>query len=617
MQNIRPLAGVVWCVFLSFPLGLVGCGGGGTINPPQPVFTSTPPTAAAEGVAYTYQISATDPSGGTVSFSLGAGPSGASISGGTLNWIPIAAQSRISDSFTVKATTSSGGTSEQSWMVSPSGTITVNAFTTNWTPTGPVQSGAALPLVSAIVPNADGSVTILPGSPTGPGVATIANVPAGYYWLVSFSDAFWTSSSTVDLGRDVAGSPISNTTLQDTTFDLNLSGLESVTAPGLITFSNNTWSFPFGLALPAGSTNLGASTSSNSTVDWSKISSVFLNQYEPVLLGSLNNVVLGPSAVISNPGFSDGTTNTIAANLQASPQQSIDINIPGSQWASAFNNVGPSVASPVGSDLFIVAEPYVTGRNESPNGLVSNLLLVAPNATGFSGALVPQSGPCLGGASSFSFFQPTSQAAIFNDQDFGTLQYGDPFPASWTRALAFCQEASVEIPAGGSVTFPIPFNIASGVAVPPSSSPIAPLTGPVQNATINGASLFSAATLNTTVVTLSWVPPAQGLAPYGYEVTVVGTQSSGMLATAGFFRTAKTSVTLPPLVPAYTYIFSVTAAVDGTANIETGPYRSSLPAAFSEVVSAPITISSSAQPPKIRGDANTLMRLVQPRTERR
>jgi hypothetical protein len=65
---------------------LAGCGSGsGThTQPSTPVFTSAPATAATQGVAYTVQLAATDPAGGSVTFSLPQAPSGAALSGNTV-----------------------------------------------------------------------------------------------------------------------------------------------------------------------------------------------------------------------------------------------------------------------------------------------------------------------------------------------------------------------------------------------------------------------------------------------------------------------------------------------------------------------------------------------------
>jgi hypothetical protein len=60
---------------------LAGCGGGGNSvgspkSPSVAVFSSTPPKAASEGSAYTYQLAASDSAGGSVTFALTAAPTG-------------------------------------------------------------------------------------------------------------------------------------------------------------------------------------------------------------------------------------------------------------------------------------------------------------------------------------------------------------------------------------------------------------------------------------------------------------------------------------------------------------------------------------------------------------
>jgi len=69
---------------------------------------------------------------------------------------------------------------------------------------------------------------------------------------------------------------------------------------------------------------------------------------------------------------------------------------------------------------------------------------------------------------------------------------------------------------------------------------------------LNGASLFTSATLNTTSVTLNWNPPAVGT-PFGYYVGVyqLVTTSTGIsvYTGAGVYGTAKTTVNLPLLSP--------------------------------------------------------------------
>jgi len=608
-------------VLLSY---LVACGSGSHSTPQNPVFTSTPVTAASQGMTYTYQLAATDPSGGTVTFSLSTAPAGAALSGSTITWVPAAAQSRVSNSFTAKATTSSGGSATQSWTVTPTGTVTVNWVETNWTPTGPVQiPGPADFLPSALVPQPDGSLVLLSGTLASPGVYNIGQVPGGYYWLIQGAPpglalpptGFWTNSSTFDLGRDTVGAPTgvlgSN---EDITFTFNLSGLDPSLPPGVVGFTtDNAPVPPIFLTPQAGATTLSSSVGVSSKIDWTTVNTEFLAQYAPVSLGSLNNLVLGPELSLSNLALTNGTTNTINGTLAASPQASLDLSIPGSQWASLFQNVAPGTVTPMGSWLSVAAEPYVVGVNAKPElfapGFGTNLYLIQPdsgNGLPFLGSACP---------SQPFFLSDAVEPPVVSDQTFGTLQYGDPLPSNWTRELAFCQSVTVPFQVGSEV-FPIALNY--GMTVAPSSPTIAPLAGPLVSPTINGSNLFTTTSENNTVETLSWSAPT-GTSPYGYTVyvyQVIPTQTGFELMVAGNYSTAQTSMTLPPLTGGNTYLFVIITEVDGIANMETSPYRSQLPTAFATVMSAQVAISDGASGPQLRGDPKELKRFLHPEGKR-
>ena len=619
---MRPRA--LFVVSLLAAVFLTACGGGSSakVSAQPPIFSSTPPTAAAQDTAYSYSVSATDPSGGTVTFALTTGPTGAALSGSSLSWTPAAAQSRTSNSFTITATTSEGGSATQSWSVSPTGTVTVNWVDTFWEAGGPVQrpiTPSASFHISAIIPQTDGSITVLPGANSAPGVITISGVPAGYYWL-SFGNtltslparAFWTSTSTFDAGRDIAGSPLPTlATTGQTNFDFNLSGLDSVSSPSYVNFYPGTQVILPYFADPANSDALTVDIGIASNIDWSQIHNADLLQYEPFSLGPWNSLVLGPSAQLSNLTFTDGATNTITATLQPSSTQAFDMNVLGSQWNNLFTGAAPAAPSSYLSGWSLGAEPYVVGM-DAPVELARLVLGGTTLQASGLGFAVQPFGACDGNG--FFLLPGNTQPAILTDQDLGTLTYGDPFDPFWTRVFIFCEEAVIPIPLPNSSSTQ-DFALLNGLRVAPSSTAVAPQVGAVQSATINGASLFTAATVNTVSPTLSWSAPS-GTAPIGYDVQVyvAGALPSGptVYLRAGEFSTAKTSLTLVPLSGGNTYVFSITAIVNGAANMETNPYRSALPTGFSNVVSAPITISAAAAKARIHGDARVIQRLSQP-----
>ena len=364
------------------------------------------------------------------------------------------------------------------------------------------------------------------------------------------------------------------------------------------------------MATPGQSTLTG-SISLTSSIDWSTINTAFLGQYEPSPLGTLNNLVLGPELSLTNLQLVSGAQNQINGTLVASPTASVNLSIPGSQWASMMQNVAPGTATPVGSWLSVAAEPYVVGINAKP-------LLMAPTvgATLYMVQPDPPSGipyPLTACPSMPFFLTSGFQTPILTDQNFGTLDYGDPYPANWTRELAFCQ--SVSVPFDGS-PFGIPLNYS--VAVPPSSSPtLAPLAFPVVNPTINGANLFTTTSVNNTVETLSWSAPS-GSAPFAYTVFVaqlITMQNGFELLSVGTYSTAQTSMTLPPLTAGNTYVFLIITQVDGVASVLTSPYRSQLPTGFATMMSGAIAVNSGALAPQLRGDAKQLQRFLHPKGE--
>jgi hypothetical protein len=621
-----------------------GSGGGSQTQPSTPIFTSSPVTTATQDVAYSYQLAATDPAGGSVSFTLTTSPSGAALSGNTISWTPTAAESRVSNSFSVTAKTASGGTATQSWSVTPGGTITVNWVNTYWTSSGQVQvpevSSAATNL-SAMWTNPDGSMTVQKSSWSSAGVFVVPNVPGGYYWLqTGAGSAFWTNTNTFDAGEDIAGWPEPTGSVQQLTqFDFNLSGLQSVPEA---TSVSSVFAFS-GSPLMSFIDNSDATSLTggvgfvNFPIDWTQVNTAFLMQSLPEPLTSINNLtinnlVVGPSLIATGLSLNNGVTNTITETLQTSPQVAMNLSVPGeSKWGAVFNNVAPSTPTPFASAIGIGAQMYVTqglalgntitqafgglGIGVQPTSQIPLLALVTtaePNDLNAAGCYLP----------GFLLTVPAvAQPAITTDENFGTLQYGDPFPAQWSRTVSLCQEALASIPIPNS-TGPATatFLIVDNATVAPSNTPLGPVVLPVQSPTIDTLNFFGdgdGTGIGTTspIISLGWMAPS-GRAPFGYTVRVyVQTVSQGIpvyAATGAAFSTNNTSITLPPLAGGNTYVFSITANADGTANEQTAPFRSSLPTGSATVVSCPVTIGSGAQMPEIHGDHRVIEKFSQP-----
>lgn len=96
----------------------------------SPVITSTAVTTATAGVAYSYDVNATDPTGEVVTYSLTQSPPGMSISGtsGLIAWTPTAGQVG-SHSVTVRAADPGGLASTQTFPINVSAAPTSGAMT--------------------------------------------------------------------------------------------------------------------------------------------------------------------------------------------------------------------------------------------------------------------------------------------------------------------------------------------------------------------------------------------------------------------------------------------------------------------------------------------------------
>ena len=585
---------------------LAACSGGGTNGANStfasltPAFTSTPGTAASQGATYTYQIE-TSP-GSNVALALVTAPSGATLTGNTITWTPSAAQSRVPNQFSISATTS-GGSAAQSWSVTPAGTVSGRWVNTYWTSSGPVLVPFDLSKASlfprALIPQPDGSFQTLQGTGNADGTFSIPNVPGGYYWLQPIPATYWTSSSTFDVGMDtnisLSSAPSNGAT---TTLNFTFNGLDPLQAEDEVAFfwdSSPLFSLVATAASPAGATSFTASASVNSNIDFSQSAPAFMLQYEPATFNGLNALTLGPAVTLPNLALSNGVTNTIVGALNHAQSASFDLNIKGSAWMPLFSNVGPSSASPQSADLELEVQPFMPGGKVFSTIFGFTMPLFGDLQTGSTpAALSPvciglRSGPTVPS----SLAAPPSQPPITTDQDFGNVQYGDPFPSTWPRVLTFCQTASVPVPIPGSTT-PILFQLVDTQSSSLPTSPISPLIGPVQNPTINGMSLFVPGSVSATRVTLKWAAPS-GMTPAGYKITAftAGAFPNGVMSYLpnSVFYTAKTSALLPPLQAGKTYVFLITAILDGAANFETQPNRSALPTASMSIVSAPISLN--------------------------
>jgi hypothetical protein len=586
--------------------GCGGGGGGGTTTHATPQFTSTPVMGAEEGTTYTYQVTASSSDMSAITFALSSGPIGATLAGNTITWTPTHPESRTANAFLVTATTAAGGSATQTWSVTPNGTINIKAVITYWTPAGstdvPRQWLADLPYPAALVPQTDGSLQRLQGATNADGTFSIPNVPSGFYWLqISPAANFWTSTSDFDYGFDTIGQPRATTSSNTTTFQYIIIQTVPPNVAGYLVGTTDVQNLSLldFISFPL-FTSLGFSRVITSPTDWSEISTAYFSEFLPVSSGSFSGYALGRAQTLTNVSITDGDTNPVNVTLSPTPAASLPLSIMGTAWVSAAQSIGPGTPSLQGSDYAVYAQPYVIDRNAYPVSVLfvgPDLPLLRPSVQSSTGSNFPFPYLCstTTGPTGFPVLL-TQIPPITTDVDYGSVSYGDPYPAGWPRMLQYCEMSIVSVPRPNS-TATDTFVVTNKQTTALPSGAVTPLLTPVQNPTLNGNSLFTGASLNTTSVTLSWTAPATGQ-PFGFYVSVYELATTPLGTTgylpAGRYGTAQTSVKVPFLTAGNTYVFTITAEMDAGADMEKSPLRSKVPSAETGVVSAPVVIAAGA-----------------------
>jgi hypothetical protein len=591
-----------------------------TVTVPQPVFTSTPPTAATQDQPYSYTLAATDPAGTNVSFALTTAPVGATLNGGTLSWTPSAQQARQDNAFAVTATSAAGGTSTQSWAVAPAGTINGLAIFNHWSADGTVGTTASDETNNswaALVPQADGSLLALPGTGYVDGTWVIPDVPAGYFWMQFYSgDVLWTNASVFDFGAEYMGHV--QLPLAWTYWGCNLTGLDpwDPTNDSLVVFSSNAQAFEGGFTVEAGTGSTVCdqapdmeSVSVMSGVDETQDDITTFAQYEnssaltffnhALVLGPALNQSMDIEAPTPPPTGDPFQPASISGALTTALSQSQDFTISFSAWESTFNAGGPVNAIPELFEISLNSMQQAAGlalTNPMLWGDSANVAFVAAD----SNAAWPQ--------------DANGNNVWPQDGDFGTLTFNNPFTtgmiATFNTNYIVDSYAYYSIPFPNS-TVPVDMEVENYLETPTLPTGFAPGLQPLGNPLVNGTSLFTATTVPTVSPTLTWTAPASS-APVVYNISICQPVLSGTTASCNGIYTfslySQTSFTVPAgiLTPGDSYIFAIQAE-SRTGYDPLHPQRFSLPWAQVWTVSAAITVSSSAAAGVVHGDRSLLV----------
>jgi hypothetical protein len=434
-----------------------------------------------------------------------------------------------------------------------------------------------------------------PGAFDLAGNFTVANVPAGTYWL-SFTDGagqawfFQTSASSVDLGYDLVGraSPAlaAATGATPVTIDFTNGGLDPWDVAGDQLQLSSSGADLWDPLLSAGALAAGA-TSGSAVEDWfASAAGRPLDLLAPADVLAMHQ--LHGASATSTP---DGTVYTYVAATRASTQAGVTLTDGGSLVSITFPAlVAPATSGSLAVDWTLPAfEALQTSMVPAGAAGTSTYALTVGASARTLAWPAPRSRAA--GAPTLLQLRPASGAAAVT---FAVpLPYGHALdPATWIewREAALTAHADFTTP---GATAPVRLDVTLGQREPMSPAPtvpIVPLLGPIQLPQVNGAAATAPLTGVGPTPTLAWTAPATGT-PTSYSVELYRLDASGPASTAirvVTLVTTGTSLRLPPgvLASGSTYLAMVTArAVAGEAPA-TAPLRTANVFAWASAVTS-------------------------------
>jgi bacillopeptidase F len=230
-----------------------------------PTITSTPVTAATQGVAYTYTVTATDAGGATLVYSLDTAPSGMTIdaASGAIAWTPTNAQVGA-NAVTVRATNPGGQRATQSFSIA---VANVNDAPVAANDAYTVKQGATLTVAASGVlandsdPDRDALTARIVSGPSHGTLALAANGSFTYTPAVDYSgsDTFTYQAADVALSSNVATvtititpnrAPVAGNNAYSVAQDTTL----TVAAPGVLANDSDADGTPITAVLATGPT---------------------------------------------------------------------------------------------------------------------------------------------------------------------------------------------------------------------------------------------------------------------------------------------------------------------------------------------------------------------------
>jgi hypothetical protein len=446
----------------------------------------------------------------------------------------------------------------------PAPTRTVSGTRIGHYKDGPVPIDLSIRTIAALVPNGTGSYTTIPGTGTSAGTFTVPNVPYGYYLLQLGGRYLWTKNTLVNADYDQAYRSSAVTADPATTLTFNLRNhnrwqtydvleLADTSAGAFELFPGGTegqttfaGTFPY-------SSNLNDSTQGDKT---------YLLQESTQYAGGYRLLVASSYFLPSSFTQVDAADTQLTGRFTSiQPNQSFRFNVNGADLAAATLAANPGAAianTAIALDVF-------------PGSMARGWIVSTPDLVSYD----------LNGDA------PPFTANV----DLGEVNYGNPYPSSFTLFILYQYSAQTSYLAPGASSPAVITSYAAGntIALPTATKPLRLMVGPVQRPAVGGADFLANQSGLGLMPTIHWKPPNVGIA-HAYQVLVYQvTNTDGITAatTIARLQTQGTSITIPPnvLTAGQAYVFQITTIYRPGVNVAANPYTLGPIAAGADVIS--------------------------------
>lgn len=400
-------------------------------------------------------------------------------------------------------------------------------------------------LIFALHQNAKGEWWSTTGIGKTDGSFTIPGVPEGPFFLHVGFHEYYTAAREIAFSSYQAGRADRVTPKKEVTITAQMTGLAPWAATDwLWWFAGNAGSSA--PVIVSSQLGLGDTALDGFTIPWERHDLVDASKGDTLYFTQLSRHPGAEGAAYSTINrfarfddvtMVDGATTAVTGTFdQAVSHQSVAIDFRASEFLSAGTAINPDAEVVTRPLLRVSTRPGASKHGEL--GYDASLVEVSPNA-------------------------------MHADPKLGTIDFDNPYPASWGAYGAAYVDVDVKytVP-GAEKTLGLTAEVAMTADLATlGAGPIRPPVTPVQAPTLNGQSALHPLVGITTTPTLSWSPPVVG-SPRVYFIAIFDVNELEDGTQAFFYRggfdTSETSVPIPPgrLEEGKPHVFQISAVVD-------------------------------------------------------